>query len=213
MALTGVSSKGENNTGISSSLSNYSNKWVLTISLFNLLVTCILSGVVLSSFLKDKNRTSIEDLVAHLENPQSPAVRVDGVSRESAIDSSTSESKTMNATESAQKSHSDKPRFGKMISLDQFTINLATVGGVNPKFVRVDVSLEVPSEDAESEVNAKIPQVRNVIIDLFNGKRSNDLSTVEGREVLKEDIKNALNNFMMNGKITGVFFTSFAISS
>jgi flagellar FliL protein len=102
--------------------------------------------------------------------------------------------------------------YGKMINLEQFTVNLSTPGSGNPKFVRVNISLEVQTEDAENEVNSKMPQVRNTIIDLFNSKRPSDLGTVDGREYLKDEIKNALNSFMVNGKVKGVYFTSFALA-
>jgi flagellar basal body-associated protein FliL len=35
---------------------------------------------------------------------------------------------------------------------------------------------------------------------------------VDGREYLKDEIRNALNTFLVNGKIKGVFFTSFALA-
>jgi len=97
--------------------------------------------------------------------------------------------------------------------LDKFTVNLSTVGSVAPKYVIVDVSIEVATEDTETEVLQKMPQVRNTIIDLFNSKRSADMATVEGRNYLKDEIKNALNSFLVTGKVDGVFFTNFAVSS
>ena len=100
-----------------------------------------------------------------------------------------------------------------MITLEQFTVNLITPGSVNPKYVRVNISLEVPNEDIENEVTSKMPQVRNVIIDLFNSKRSADLSTSDGRDFLKEEIRNSLNNFLVSGKIKGVYFTNFSLTN
>jgi flagellar FliL protein len=103
--------------------------------------------------------------------------------------------------------------FGRMISLEQFTVNLSTSGTIQPKFARVNIAIEVPSEDAELEINQKMPRVRNTIIDLFNSKRPIDLQNTEGRNLLKEQILNALNSFLVTGKVKGVFFTSFAVSS
>lgn len=99
-----------------------------------------------------------------------------------------------------------------MISLEQFTINLSTPGSVNPKYVRVNVAVEVMNEEVEAEFNRRLPQVRNSIIDLFNSKRPADLVTTEGREALKEEIQNALNGFMVSGKVKGVYFVNFALS-
>jgi flagellar FliL protein len=103
--------------------------------------------------------------------------------------------------------------FGKMMTLDQFTVNLSTPGSTTPKYVRVNISLEVPDGSVESEVTQKMPQVRNAIIDLFNSKRPSDLIQGEGRDYLKEEIRSALNGFITSGKVKGVFFTNFALSS
>jgi len=103
--------------------------------------------------------------------------------------------------------------FGKMMNLDQFTVNLTTPGSTTPKYVRVNISIEVPDDAVESEVSQKMAQVRNAIIDLFNSKRPSDLVHSEGRDYLKEEIRAALNGFIVTGKVKGVFFTNFALSS
>jgi flagellar FliL protein len=102
--------------------------------------------------------------------------------------------------------------FGKMVTLEQFTVNLTTPGSTTPKYVRVNISLEVPSDDVETELTQRMPQVRNAIIDLFNSKRPSDVVSEEGRQYLKEEIRSALNGFMVSGKVKGVFFTNFALS-
>lgn len=101
--------------------------------------------------------------------------------------------------------------YGTMIALDQFMVNLSTPGSASPKYVRVNISLEVPNGDVQSEATAKMPQIRNAVIDLFNAKTSRELSTADGREYLKEEIRNAINGFMVQGKIKGVFFTYFSL--
>lgn len=103
-------------------------------------------------------------------------------------------------------------QYGKMLTLEQFTVNLASAGTVNPKFIRVNISLEVPSDEIEQELNQKMPRVRNVIIDLFNAKKASDVASPEGREFLKDEIRNSLNSFLVSGKVKGVFFTNFALS-
>lgn len=101
---------------------------------------------------------------------------------------------------------------GRTLPLEQFTVNLASPGGAAQKFVRVNIALEFANDEMEKEVQAKMPQVRNAIIDLFNSKRPNDLVSAEQREYLKEEIRNALNSFMTNGKVKGVYFTNFAVT-
>lgn len=162
----------------------------------NTLATMAMIGVLFISFQKEKSKQGVEDIVAHVpedkDAKKEPGNAKDG---ESAVEKRKSIG------------------FGKMVTLERFTVNLATPGSANPKYVQVNISLELPTDDSESEVNMKMPQVRNVIIDLFNSKRPSDLATPEGRDYIKEEIRNALNGFLVTGKVKGVFFTNFALSS
>jgi flagellar protein FliL len=171
-------------------------KLVLALTAVNLLVTVGMVAILFLSWQREKHTSSIEDIAAH-----APA---DGAKKEG------DHAKTGEAGKETPKAAVD---YGKMVTLEQFIVNLSTPGSVNPKFVRVNISLEVPTEDSENEVNSKMPQVRNAIIDLFNSKRPADLTNAEGREYLKDEIKNALNGFLVTGKVKGVFFTNFHLST
>lgn len=168
---------------------------VLTI--VNTLVVLGLAAILFVSFQREKKKPKIEDII---QNAGAAGEKGEGGSGEKAGESSASKQKKLIG-------------FGKMVHLDPFTINLATPGSVNPKFVRVDIYLEAPTDDVESEINLKIPQIRNVIFDLFNSKKAADVVTVEGRDYIKEEIKNSINAFLLNGKIKTVVFTNFTISS
>lgn len=175
------------------------NKLVFILTLVNVIATLGMIAVLVISFQKDKVVPSVDDI--SVEEEQASA---DGK------DKSGAPSAHGAANGKEEKKGTD---FGKMVTLEQFTVNLSTPGSANPKFVRVNISLEVPNSDSESEVGQKMPRVRNAIIDLFNSKRPADLATTDGREYLKEEIRNALNSFMVTGKVKGVFFTNFAVSS
>lgn len=179
------------------------NKLVMILSLVNIVATLAILGLLFVSFQKEKSATSVADI--------DPAA-----GEHAAADAKGGEHGGGGGGEhgaAAGKKDDASGRFGKMVTLDQFTVNLATPGSSSPKFVRVNISIEVPTNDSESELNQKMPQVRNIIIDLFNSKRAQDLATPESREFLKDEIKNALNGFMVTGKVRGVFFTSFAVTS
>lgn len=173
------------------------SKLPIILSIVNTVATLAMVGVLFVSFQGNKKKPTVDDIAA-----DAPAANAEGHGGGEAASHG-------GAAQGGKKNS----QFGKMVTLDQFTVNLSTPGSVSPKFVRVNISLEVPNEDTESEVAQKMPQVRNAIIDLFNSKRSSDLATAEGRDYLKEEIRNALNSFMMNGKVKGVFFTNFAVSS
>jgi flagellar basal body-associated protein FliL len=176
------------------------NKMVTILTLVNILVTVGMVAVLVISFQKDRKKPSLDDISL----AQEPEGAAKGGGEGHGEEAKHGEGKAR---------RKGNAEFGKMVTLEQFTVNLSTPGSATPMFVRVNISLEVPNDDAENEVNSKMPQVRNAIIDLFNSKRPTDLATGEGRDYLKEEIRNALNSFMMTGKVKGVFFTNFAVSS
>jgi flagellar FliL protein len=190
----------EKSTSAASSGSSGGGKLVAIVSIVNLIATFAMLAFMGLSFVKDKKHPVAEDISAHTSEPT-----------EGEKSHGKEEGKHGEGHGEVQKKK--LMNFGKMVTLEQFTINLSTPGSLNSKYVRVNISLEVPNDDTESEVTSKMPQIRNVIIDLFNSKRPADLATADGRDFLKEEIRNALNNFLVSGKIKGVFFTNFSLSS
>jgi flagellar FliL protein len=176
------------------------SKLVLILSAVNTLAVLGMVAILFISFQKEKKKPSIGD-ISTADAPSDSAKGEKG-----------GEGKGKEGEKGKEGDKKKSADYGKMVTLDQFTVNLSTPGSVNPKFVRVNISLEVPTDDTEGEVTSKMPEVRNVIIDLFNSKRPADLANAEGREYLKEEIKNAINGFMVSGKIRGVYFTNFAMA-
>lgn len=178
------------------------NKLVMLLTLVNLVVCLAIAGVLVVSLKKEKQASSVADIKVEEE--------------ENAHGDGHGDAKKDAHGGGHGGGHGGKEvkKAGvRMMQLEQFTVNLSSPGGSAQKFVRVNISLEVPSEEVEGEVTTKAPQVRNTIIDLFNSKRPSDLSTVDGREYLKEEIRTALNSFMNVGKIKGVYFTNFAVTN
>ena len=178
------------------------NKLVMILTLVNLLVSLALGAVLFISFKKEKSQQSIADIQASPEGGE-----------ESASDEK--DSKDGHGGEHGGKKgekNEKKKADLHMVNLDQFTVNLAIPGGTQMKFVRVNMSIEVTNEEMEKEIQEKMAQVRNSVLDIFNGKKPTDLQTSEQRDYLKEEIKNALNSFLNSGKVKGVYFTNFAVS-
>jgi flagellar FliL protein len=188
-------------------------KMVMILTAVNLLATFGIVGLLFVSFQKEKSQTSVSDIqvAEHAEAEEHGGGH--GEKADAHGGGHGEKAEEHGGGHGAKSDDKNAEAFNKMVTLDQFTVNLATPGTTRPKFVRVNISLEVPTPDAESEVMQKMPQVRNAIIDLFNSKRASDLATAEGRDYIKEEIRSALNGFMHTGKVKGVFFTNFAVSS
>lgn len=100
---------------------------------------------------------------------------------------------------------------GILFPLDNFTANLAQGDGPR-RFVRLNAVLKFNKDSSEEEFKARKPQIRDTIISILNSKRAEDLLKVEGKNYLKEEIKAAINSFLVDGKVIDVFYVSFQIN-
>ena len=184
------------------------------LTVLNLLITLGIGGVVYTQFQKDKHRESVSDIDTSAEGAKADE---HGAPAEGHGEVKHGEPAQGEAAHGEAGAHGEaaapKKSGPKVLTLDQFTVNLSTTVGTPPRFARVVIAIEVPSDDTSQELTQKMPQVRNAVIDLFNSKRPADLQTGEGRNFLKEEIRNALNSFLVTGKVKGVFFSNFQVSS
>jgi len=95
----------------------------------------------------------------------------------------------------------------KIISLDTFLVNL--VGDRGRKLVKVNMELEVSGEGILDEVTKQKPKIRDMIITITSSKIYDDISSKEGKENLRNEIKDQINLFLTKGKIEKIFFTEF----
>lgn len=100
---------------------------------------------------------------------------------------------------------------GKLLPLDGFTANLAQGDGPR-RFVRLNAVLKFSLNSQEEEFKARKPQIRDSIISILNAKRPSDLLKREGKEYLKEEIKAAINTYLVDGKVIDVFYVGFQIN-
>ena len=78
-------------------------------------------------------------------------------------------------------------------------------------FVVAEVTLAVGPSDAagEMEDEKNIDRVRDHVVAALGGATHEELSTKEGRDIVKEDIKSRLNDFLYEGQVMEVYFSSF----
>jgi flagellar basal body-associated protein FliL len=188
------------------------SKLGLVISLINLVLVLGIGAVVFMQFQKDKHRELVSDIDTSAEaHGDAPADgKAEGHGKEAG--------KAEGHGEASADGHgaagaAASKNTSQVITFEQFTVNLSTSAGTPPRFARVVIAVEVANAEAAAEINQKTPQVRNAILDLFNSKRPSDLQTGEGRNFLKEEIRNALNSFLVTGKVKGVFFSNFVVGN
>ncbi|MDP2077985.1 MAG: flagellar basal body-associated protein FliL [Sulfuricurvum sp.] len=98
---------------------------------------------------------------------------------------------------------------GIMFPLDVFTVNLLSESG--RRYLKVEMNLELEGEELALELETKKPVLRDVIIRILSGKSLEEVSTIRGKETLKEEIIGDLNQRVKDGKIKNVYFTDFVV--
>jgi len=109
--------------------------------------------------------------------------------------------------EGKSKTEDDDEFIGKMIPMETFLVNLS--GNRGNKVLKVNMELEVEGERIADEIDKRKPQIRDIIIILLSSKTYAQLSSTEGKEYLRDEIRDTVNSFLTKGKIKHVHFTEF----
>ncbi|HTB22105.1 MAG TPA: flagellar basal body-associated protein FliL [bacterium] len=111
-----------------------------------------------------------------------------------------------------QKVIEPRPELGQLEHMGDFLVNLADVEETH--YLRTEIDLEQnygSSPEFGNEIGNRKAQLRDIIISTLSSKSSEDLRTPEGKEALKEELKERINSVLAKGQIARVYFTEFAI--
>jgi flagellar FliL protein len=111
------------------------------------------------------------------------------------------------AQEHEKEGDEEKSFVGQVIPLEKFIINLA--GSKGRKVAAVSMELEVKGTAVQEEIDKRKAQVRDIIIIILSSKTYEEVSTREGKDNLRNEIKETINSFLVKGKISNVYFTEF----
>ncbi|HXA47688.1 MAG TPA: flagellar basal body-associated protein FliL [Burkholderiaceae bacterium] len=99
------------------------------------------------------------------------------------------------------------------VTMEPFTVNLQSETG--DQFLQVTLTLQVPDAAQEELLKSFMPQLRSRLLFLLSSKKASEISTVDGKKKLSEDIITTANQpFTAKGPpqtVSDVFFTSFVI--
>lgn len=98
---------------------------------------------------------------------------------------------------------------GIMYPLDTFTVNLLSESG--RRYLKVELNLEIEGEELAAELDSKKPLLRDIIIRLLSSKTLEEISTIKGKDKLKEEIVSEINMRLKDGRILNVYFVDFVV--
>ena len=103
----------------------------------------------------------------------------------------------------------DVANIGPIYDMDDFTVNLLNENG--KRYLRTKLNLELDSEDLLSEVERKVPLIRDRVIEVLSSKRVEEITTRDGKERVKDELVKVLNTLLIDGQVKNVYFITFVI--
>ena len=101
------------------------------------------------------------------------------------------------------------------VPLEVFTVNLKPESGDTQQYLQAMITLQVPSEKDAQALKDRMPEVRNRILFILSAKTSSEISTVDGKTTLINEILEAIKKPFAGSEseqsLTGGYFTSFII--
>src|SRR3989338_871480 len=89
-------------------------------------------------------------------------------------------------------------KIGTLYPLDNILVNITSDQG--PKFLQVQMDLELNDPALEAELKTKKPIVRDAILVLLSSRSYKELREPSGLKTLRADLMRAINNVLSSGK-------------
>lgn len=98
--------------------------------------------------------------------------------------------------------------YGAFFPMDNFVVNLVDGG-----FLKIQIFVEFKTRDIPANFLAKIVPAKDSIIDILSGRKASELKTVDGKDILKSDIKDLLNTLLGKERklVRDIYFTTYLI--
>ena len=104
---------------------------------------------------------------------------------------------------------SDLPRSsGQVLPLPPITVNISDPSG--RRYLKLGMEVEVNAE-VSAALQANSPRIRDAIIMLLAGKTFNDISSPDGKVLLKAEVAARLNQILGAQRVIRVYFTDFVV--
>jgi flagellar FliL protein len=112
-------------------------------------------------------------------------------------------------TANIDSNQSQMSQLGPLFSLDTFIVNLADEE--RNRYLRITMDLELSAPADSEKLDERLPQIRDRILMILPSKRFDDIASVEGKTVLRDEIIGKLNSLFPRTVITNIFFTEFVV--
>jgi flagellar FliL protein len=155
---------------------------LVIVVVLNMLVMASVLGIVYTSYKAEKAKPKLQDVIQGEKDDQGKTIVKEN----------------------------EEDIVGKLVPMETFLVNLAGTRG--NKLVKINMELEVEGPKVEDEIDRRKPQIRDIIIILLSSKTYDQMTTRQGKEALRDEVKDTVNSFLVKGKIKKVYFTDFIVN-
>jgi len=113
------------------------------------------------------------------------------------------------STEEVAPAESSGNFLGALYEMEPLIVNLERSKG--KRYLKVKMSFELNKESVLPEVEARMPQIRDAILLMISGKAFSDVSTVEGKLALRDDLVTRINGLLETGFVKRIYFQEFVV--
>ncbi|HUE29485.1 MAG TPA: flagellar basal body-associated FliL family protein [Verrucomicrobiae bacterium] len=103
----------------------------------------------------------------------------------------------------------EEPAVGALLPLDPFIANLADEDG--RRYLKATLQVEFFGPRVPDEFNARVPQMRDLLLTLLTSKLFAEIRTPDGKAVLRDEIINRMNVALNKDLVKAVYFTEFIV--
>ncbi len=107
------------------------------------------------------------------------------------------------------KKSTDHLTVGPMYPMAQFVVNLLSESG--NRFLKVAIDLELSDVKLQPEMDHKKSLIRDIVIRTFSSKTFEEVSTLKGKDKLKEEVLDKINQTLSDGYVKNIYFTDFVV--
>ena len=98
---------------------------------------------------------------------------------------------------------------GHMLQIKDIVVNPSGTNGT--RYLCTTVALEITNPLVEEEATAREAQVRDLLIEILSRRTVTELSSLEMRDHIREEIGRSVNELLTSGEIDGVYFSNFVL--
>ncbi|MDD2382762.1 MAG: flagellar basal body-associated protein FliL [Sulfurospirillaceae bacterium] len=109
----------------------------------------------------------------------------------------------------SSKKSTDHLVIGPMYPMTQFVVNLLSESG--NRYLKVAIDLELSDIKLQPEMDHKKSLIRDIIIRTFSSKTFEEISTLKGKDKLKDEVLDKINENLSDGQVKNIYFTDFVV--